>query len=130
MKEICCRKKQSFLGFMKLGQFHWKYLPKEIILFFLNSFCLLWIVHLQEPIVPDSEMSASFKWLHSGRSSNFPYSASLLGLALQSSRLLPVRVSLQPCHRGDLSHCLVLLCLSMNFPVQIGSVSQGNSTRL
>lgn len=52
--DICCRKKTlSILDFMKSGKFHWKYLPKEIILFFLNSFFQLWIAHLQEPIVPN-----------------------------------------------------------------------------
>lgn len=111
---------------MKLGQFHWKYFPKEIILLFLNSVCYESFTS-RNTLFPILEISVSFKWLHSIGSNNFPYLT--LGLTLWSSWQLPAPVSLPSYRKGVLDHCLILLCISMRFGVWTGFVSQGNSAR-
>lgn len=127
--EICCRKKHGFPGFTKLGQFHWKYLPKEITSYswiLSVSYELFTSGNLLFPIL---EISAYFKRLNFIGSSNSPYLTLLLGLMLWSPGQLPALVSLPSCHKGVLGRGLILLCTSMRFPVLIVFVTQENSAR-
>lgn len=76
------------------------------------------------PLFPVLEISASFKWLHAFESSNSPYFTLLLGFTLWNSQWLPPLASLLSCHKGILSCCVILLWVSMCFPVWIGFVSR------
>lgn len=80
------------------------------------------------PLFPVLEISASFKWLHAFESSNSPYFTLLLGLTLWNSQWLPPLASLLSCHKGILSCCVILLWVSMCFPVWIG-LCLGNTAR-
>lgn len=114
---------------MKLGQFHWKYLPKEISLFFLNSFFLLWIVHLREPIVPNLGNFCIFQVTSCFWKSQLP----LLHFA---SRTYPVKFLVASStyvivvlSQGSSQLLCFLDWFSMYFPVWTGFVSQGSSPR-
>lgn len=76
------------------------------------------------PLFPVLEISASFKWRHAFESSNSPYFTLLLGLTQWNSQWLPPLASLLSCHKGILSCCVILLWVSMCFPVWIGFVSR------